>query len=154
MIWTRPKQIGPIQNEWYLSKIIWFVQNRFGAMKNKTTTSVSWNYKFGFTFDVNLPVGTFVNNQQCHIWFGKPWYMIDPLYIWQDILSHIFHHRHQHIVWKWKIIVFCCILHFAAFFPGILLSTGINNLVSALIKTDSLKKVFCSHSIYLPDKFY
>ena len=27
MIWTRPKQIGPVQNDWYLTKMIWTVQS-------------------------------------------------------------------------------------------------------------------------------
>ena len=30
MIWTRPKQIGPFQNDWDSTKMIWSVQNHFG----------------------------------------------------------------------------------------------------------------------------
>ena len=29
MIWTQPKQIGPVQNDWYSSKMICTVQNHF-----------------------------------------------------------------------------------------------------------------------------
>ena len=29
MIWTRPKQIVPVQNDWYSTKMNWTVQNHF-----------------------------------------------------------------------------------------------------------------------------
>ena len=32
MIWTQPKQIGPVQNNWYSTKMIWTVQNHFGPI--------------------------------------------------------------------------------------------------------------------------
>ena len=35
MIWTRPKQIGHIQNGWYSTKIIWTVQNQFGPIEGQ-----------------------------------------------------------------------------------------------------------------------
>ena len=35
MIWTRPKQIGPIQNHWYSTKMIWTVQNNFGLIEGQ-----------------------------------------------------------------------------------------------------------------------
>ena len=35
MIWIRPKQIEPIQNNWYSNKIIWMVQNDFGPITYK-----------------------------------------------------------------------------------------------------------------------
>ena len=35
MIWTHPKQIGPVQNDWYSTKIIWTVQNHFGPIEGQ-----------------------------------------------------------------------------------------------------------------------
>ena len=35
MIWTRPKQIGPVQNYWYSTKMVWTVQNRFGPIEGQ-----------------------------------------------------------------------------------------------------------------------
>ena len=35
MIWTQPKQIGPVQNDWYSTKIIWSVQNHFGPIEGQ-----------------------------------------------------------------------------------------------------------------------
>ena len=35
MIWTRPKQIGPVQNNWYSTKMIWLVQNNFGPIEGQ-----------------------------------------------------------------------------------------------------------------------
>ena len=35
MIWTRPKQIGPVQNDWYSTKMIWTVQNDFGPIEGQ-----------------------------------------------------------------------------------------------------------------------
>ena len=29
MIWTQPKQIGPVQNDWYSTKRIWTTQKMF-----------------------------------------------------------------------------------------------------------------------------
>ena len=38
MIWTRIKQIGAIQSDWYSTKIIWTVQNRFGPIEGQGIT--------------------------------------------------------------------------------------------------------------------
>ena len=35
MIWTRPKQIKPVKNNWYSTKIIWTVQNHFGPIEGQ-----------------------------------------------------------------------------------------------------------------------
>ena len=35
MIWTRPKQIGPVQIDWYSTNIIWTFQNHFGPIKGQ-----------------------------------------------------------------------------------------------------------------------
>ena len=35
MIWTRPKQIGPVQNNWYSTNMIWMVQNHFGPIEGQ-----------------------------------------------------------------------------------------------------------------------
>ena len=35
LIWTRPKQIGPVQNYWYTTKMIWMVQNHFGPIEGQ-----------------------------------------------------------------------------------------------------------------------
>ena len=35
MIWTRPKQIAPLQNDWYSTKMIWAVQNYFGPIEGQ-----------------------------------------------------------------------------------------------------------------------
>ena len=32
MILTQPKQIGPVQDNWYLTKMIWTVQSHFGPI--------------------------------------------------------------------------------------------------------------------------
>ena len=36
MIWTRPKKIGPVHNDWYSTKKIWTVQNQFGPIHRRT----------------------------------------------------------------------------------------------------------------------
>ena len=60
MIWTRPKQIGPVQNNWYSTKMIWMVQNHFGPIEglsyckelmwsnHQTTTLVFPNFFIDF----------------------------------------------------------------------------------------------------------
>ena len=35
MIWTRPKQIRHVQNEWYSTKMIWTVINHFGPIEEQ-----------------------------------------------------------------------------------------------------------------------
>ena len=35
MIWTRPKQIGPVQNYWYSTKMVWTVQSPFGPIEGQ-----------------------------------------------------------------------------------------------------------------------
>ena len=35
MIWTQPKRIGPVQNDWYSTKMIWTVQNHFGTIEGQ-----------------------------------------------------------------------------------------------------------------------
>ena len=35
MIWTPPKRIGFVQNNWYFTKIIWTVQNHFGPIEGQ-----------------------------------------------------------------------------------------------------------------------
>ena len=35
MIWTWPKQIGPVQNDWHSTKIIWLVQHYFGPIEGQ-----------------------------------------------------------------------------------------------------------------------
>ena len=37
IILTRPKRIGPVQNNWYLTKRIWTVQNHFGSIEGQGT---------------------------------------------------------------------------------------------------------------------
>ena len=41
MIWTRPKRIGPDQNDWYSIKMIWTVQNRFGPIEGQGIKNIS-----------------------------------------------------------------------------------------------------------------
>ena len=38
IIWTQENQIGPVQNDWYLTKIIWTVQKIFGPIKGQGIT--------------------------------------------------------------------------------------------------------------------
>ena len=38
MILTRTKQIGPLQNNWYFTKMIWTVQNHFGPIEGQGIT--------------------------------------------------------------------------------------------------------------------
>ena len=40
MIWTRPKQIGPVQNNWCLTKMIWSVQNHFGPIEGQGISDI------------------------------------------------------------------------------------------------------------------
>ena len=35
MIWTCPKQIGLVLNNWYSTKMIWTVQNHFGSIEGQ-----------------------------------------------------------------------------------------------------------------------
>jgi hypothetical protein len=35
MIWTGPKQIGPVQNDCYSTKMIWTVQNYVGLIEGQ-----------------------------------------------------------------------------------------------------------------------
>jgi hypothetical protein len=35
IIWTRPKQIAPVQDDWYSTKIIWTLQNHFGPIEGQ-----------------------------------------------------------------------------------------------------------------------
>ena len=35
IIWTRPKQNGPVQNDWYSTEMIWTVQNNFGPIEGQ-----------------------------------------------------------------------------------------------------------------------
>ena len=35
MLWTRPKRIGPVQNDWYSTKMIWTVQNHFESKEGQ-----------------------------------------------------------------------------------------------------------------------
>ena len=35
MIWTQPKRIGPHENDWYSTKMIWTVQNHFGPIEGQ-----------------------------------------------------------------------------------------------------------------------
>ena len=46
MLWTQPKQIGPIQNDWYSSKIIWMVQNNFGPIVGQGIIFLHWNLTY------------------------------------------------------------------------------------------------------------
>ena len=41
MIWTRPKRIGPNLNDWYLTKMVWTVQNRFEFIKGQVRSFLS-----------------------------------------------------------------------------------------------------------------
>ena len=41
--WTRPKRIGPAQNDWYSTKMIWTVQNNFGPIEGQDI-----RLKFGY----------------------------------------------------------------------------------------------------------
>ena len=45
MIWTWPKQIGPIQNDWYSTKMIWMVQNHFGLIEGQGISKLK-NYNY------------------------------------------------------------------------------------------------------------
>ena len=38
MIWTQPKWIGPVHNDWYSTKRIWIVQNNFGPKEGQDIT--------------------------------------------------------------------------------------------------------------------
>ena len=35
MIWTQPKQIAPVQNNWHSTKMVWTVQNHFGPIEGQ-----------------------------------------------------------------------------------------------------------------------
>ena len=35
IIWNQPKQIAPVQNDWYSTKMIWTVQNHFGPIEGQ-----------------------------------------------------------------------------------------------------------------------
>ena len=35
MIWTQPKQIRPVQNNWNSAKIVWTVQNHFKCIEEQ-----------------------------------------------------------------------------------------------------------------------
>ena len=50
MIWTRPKLIGPIQNDWCLTKMIWTVQNHFRPVEGQGISMLlESGTKIGFT---------------------------------------------------------------------------------------------------------
>jgi hypothetical protein len=40
IFWTRKKLIGPVQNNWYSTKMIWTVQNDFGPIEGQSITVV------------------------------------------------------------------------------------------------------------------
>ena len=48
--WTRPIRIGPIQNDWYSTKIIWTVQNHFGPIEGQTISYVSNRFGSGLIY--------------------------------------------------------------------------------------------------------
>jgi hypothetical protein len=57
MILTRPKQIGPDQNNWYSTKMIWMVQNHFGPIEqgislpiNRVSTRLPVYWSIHFTW--------------------------------------------------------------------------------------------------------
>ena len=47
MIWTQPKQIAPVQNDWYSTKMIWTVQNHFGPIEGQGIRGlwIMWIYE-------------------------------------------------------------------------------------------------------------
>ena len=46
MIWTRPKQIGPVQNDWYSTKMIWSVQNHCGPIEGQGISLILFTISF------------------------------------------------------------------------------------------------------------
>ena len=42
MIWVLPKWIGPAQNDWYLTKMIWKVQNHFGPIEGQNIRLINF----------------------------------------------------------------------------------------------------------------
>ena len=40
VIWTSPKQIGPVQKDWYTTKMICKVQNYFGPIEGQDSSVV------------------------------------------------------------------------------------------------------------------
>ena len=47
IIWTRPKQIAPVQDDWYSTKIIWTLQNHFGPIEGQGIRGlwIMWIYE-------------------------------------------------------------------------------------------------------------
>ena len=47
MIWTQPKEIAPVQNDWYSTKMIWTVQNHFGPIEGQGIRGlwIMWIYE-------------------------------------------------------------------------------------------------------------
>ena len=59
MIWAQPKQSGPDQNNFYLSKTIWIVQNHFGSIEDQDISEfghlkTKWGIYFAFVSKSNL----------------------------------------------------------------------------------------------------
>ena len=61
MIWTQPKRIGLIQNDWYSTKIIWTVQNHFGPIEGQGIKR-PFDNRF-ITSDFDDSIGNFKNLQ-------------------------------------------------------------------------------------------
>ena len=69
LIWTQPKQIGPVLNNWYSTKVIWAVQN-FGPIKGQGISYVLldlFTHKICTRIDIFWagPNKIFVYNQKC-----------------------------------------------------------------------------------------
>ena len=50
MIRVLPNRIGPIQNNWYSTKMIWTVQNHFGSLKGQDIRIWFWTCKDNQSF--------------------------------------------------------------------------------------------------------
>ena len=60
MIWTQTKQIGPIQNDWYSTKMIWTVQNHFGPIEGQGMRILQkFRMEFRSEEQAALPIGLF-----------------------------------------------------------------------------------------------
>ena len=63
MIWTQRKQIGPFQNDWKSTKMIWLVQNNFGPIEGQGIRALKTLYFYFCKFIKNKKINW---NQFCN----------------------------------------------------------------------------------------
>ena len=105
LIWTWPKWIGSDQNDWFLTKMIWTVQNHFGPIEG-----FCWITKLNKVFLKKFP--------NVIVYFGSLWLCHTALHSF-DIRSCFRHFYHLHFN-----CVFLCITFPIMFFFSILLFIG------------------------------